>query len=118
MSTYFQQLLLGAVLTLAATSASASSPCRDPDGCLDKWAVLILLSAEAQLTYCPAFASLSDAQKEELLQENVNGEGTPGYLARLRATEHYANRPDIAVQIREKPELIEDMCKELMIKKK
>ncbi|NHZ92010.1 hypothetical protein F2P45_23820 [Massilia sp. CCM 8733] len=118
MSTCFRQLLPGALLTLAAASASATSPCEDPEGCLDKWPVMILILMETQLAYCPALVSLTDAQKEELVQENFKSGGTPGYLARLRATEHYAHRPDIAAQIKEKPELIEEMCKELMIKPK
>ncbi|NHZ65742.1 hypothetical protein [Massilia genomosp. 1] len=118
MSTYFRQLLLGALLALAAASASATSPCREPEGCLDEWPVFVLTLMEAQLTYCPAFASFSDAQKEELLQENFKGEGTPGYLDRLRATVHYANRAEMIAQIQARPSAIEDLCKELLVKKK
>ncbi|NHZ44507.1 hypothetical protein [Massilia aquatica] len=118
MSTSIQHLLCGALLTLASANASATSPCRDPDGCLDEWAVMILLLSETQLTYCPQFASWSETQKKELLEKVVGGEGSPGYLERLRATEEYAKRPDIAAQIKEKPEAIEGMCKDLLIKPK
>ncbi|WP_166895870.1 hypothetical protein [Massilia sp. CCM 8734] len=53
MSTSIQHLLCGALLTLASAHASATSPCRDPDGCLGEWAVMILFSSETQLKYCP-----------------------------------------------------------------
>lgn len=118
MATYFQQLLLGAVLTVATASASARGPCKNPHGCLDEWPVFILTLMEMELTYCPAFASLRDAQKEELLQESFKDEGTPGYLDRLRATAHYAKRADMIAEIKARPDGIDDLCKELLIKKK
>ncbi len=118
MSTYLQHLLCGALLMVATASASATSACRNPDGCLDEWPVMILASMEAQLKYCQSLASLSNAKKEELLEEEFKVQGAPGYLKRLRATEHYASRPDIAAYIKENPREIEELCKELLVKPK
>ncbi|NHZ99209.1 hypothetical protein [Massilia sp. CCM 8734] len=61
---------------------------------------------------------MSEAQKEELLKKAVSAEGSPGYLEPLRATGHDARRPDIAAYIKEHPEEIEAMCKDLLIKPK
>lgn len=118
MLTCFRYLLCGAFLTLATANASATSACPDADGCLSEWPVMILVSMEAQLKYCPSLASLSDVKKEALLREEFKVQGAPGYLDRLRATGHYANRPDIDAIVKENPEEIKELCKELMIKPK
>ena len=118
MSTSIQHLLCGALLTLASANASATSACRDPDGCLDDFPVMMLYSAEAQLKYCPAFASLNEAQKKKLLQKEFSRHGSPGYLDRLRATDSYVNRPDMAAYLKENTDGLEKMCSELVIKPK
>ena len=60
---YCRKLLLAAVLTLCTSSASATSACKDPEGCLDAWAVFILVLHELRLEHCPPLSSLSDEEK-------------------------------------------------------